>query len=244
MKIVFRPTQTLCGPKMLAQPRKSMIFGNRMASHYAPAFIEYCRGTPLEEISMIMGIPEGTLRSRASEEKWNQLRDSLPARLGMDLAVEPQGREKAQAQAMLMQKNREENYALWCKLRGEAAGVIEDLCAGKLKFTRYFHNRGSVVEHVCEPTMADRTALANYLQMIAMGTYAALGDRGATTGAKDGADAFRDATQAPAITIVLPGVISAPREDRTEVQVAPGLVAVTHRNVVDAEVVSETSSKT
>jgi hypothetical protein len=206
-----------------------------MAYNYALAFLEFCKGTETSDISHILGIPEDVLANKMALERWPVLRDTLPAVLP-DVVVAPQGKEKFEAQAQVLQENREENYRLWCLLRSDAARVITDLVEGRLRFKRYWHNRGAIIEKEVEPTMADRNALANYLQIIANGSYLALGDRGATD-SRSGGDIGAAATQAPAITIVMPGAVSLPREHRQEIQLTNQVKVETAKTVVDAEVV-------
>lgn len=185
-------------------------------NNYAAAFVEYCKGMPVEEISQSFGILEQTLRQKISEQKWavlaNQVKEETALMLRGETGI---GRspDKVEARAAVIQENRERNYSLWCELRDEAAEVIHALRAGKLRFKKYWNNKGQIIEKETAPTMNDRTALASYLQMIAMGTYQALGDKGVISGAK--MDGIGDNPQGvPQITIVLPGAICAPREER------------------------------
>lgn len=205
--------------------------------NWTAAFVEYCKGTPIEDIATVLDIPEDTVRRKMHSDRWEMQRTNLP--LPATLGGGNVARDNARMEIML--KNREENYELWRKLRDDAARVITDLVDGRLAFKKYWHNKGQIVEHVCEPTMADRTSLANYLQLIANGSYAALGDRGATTGAKDEASVGAAAAQAPAITIVLPGAVSVPRDQRQTVEITSNckaevgpVVDVESRDVVDS----------
>lgn len=206
-----------------------------MAYNYAQAFVEYCRGTSLEEISHILAIPEETLKARSIQEGWTRLRNSLPQELP---AVVPQGELQIAARAQLLQENRDENYKGWVTLRSHALKVINELANGELKITRRWHNRGQIVEKVCEPSIAEMTALANYYQIICNGSYLALGDRGATEGASSRGGTEGSAAHAPAITIVLPGAVSVPREQRAEILVESPPAVVAEKRVVDAEVVT------
>jgi hypothetical protein len=214
-----------------------------MAIHnYSLAFVEYCRGTPVQDIAHILCIPEETLENKIRSEQWGRLRDELPARLP-EVAVAPQGAQQLAVRAQLLQENREKNFELWCKLRSDAEGIIDALLAPRLKFKRYWHNKGSIVEKECDVTMADRTALANYLGLIAQGTYLALGDRGATqNGPGSGGDTGGAAAVAPAITIVLPGAVCRPREERSEIQIAPGVTVQKPAQVVDVEEIKPDST--
>lgn len=206
-----------------------------MRNNYALAFVEYCKGTATEEIALILNLPLETLKNKISEESWYRLKSALPTVLP-DVVVAPQGEKQLAARAQLLQHNREVNYAGWVELREHALKLIGDLQKGSLSFKRYWHNKGQIVEKVCEPSMADVQAIANYYQMICNGTYLALGDRGATDGSgRTGGDAGGVAAQAPAITIVLPGAVSVPRDQRTEVVITPSVPAQVERPIVDVE---------
>lgn len=207
-----------------------------MRYNYPLAFVEYCKGSTVEDIATLVGIPEDTLRRKIVDEHWATLKRDLPVALP---AAEDSNNRVAKV-AQLMQENREENYRLWCSLRSDAAKLIEDLVEDRLRFKRFFHNKGAVIEHTHTPTMADRNAMAQYLQIIANGSYLALGDRGAAEG-RSGADTGGNAVQAPAITIFLPGAVSLPREQRSTVEVTSTLKvekpSAPKGPIVDAEVV-------
>lgn len=206
-----------------------------MAYNYALAFVEYCKGTPLEEVALVLGIPEETLRNRAMTEHWSRVASELPAKIP-NLTVVPQGKGKLEAQALLLQENREENYKGWVEMRSHALKLIKDLGEGKLKMKRYWHNRGAIIERECELSIADMTALANYYQIICNGSYLALGDRGATDGGSSKGGMEGVAAHAPAITIVLPGAVSVPRDQRAEVHITSTVKAKVEQPIVEAEV--------
>jgi hypothetical protein len=206
--------------------------------NHAAAFVEFARGTPIPEIAMMLAIPEDNLRKHACMEKWTELVSNLPATIGPSDITGQRGSaalKKSEAQLRAIEHNRAKNLQLWHLLREDAENIIHALIEGRLKFKRYWHNKGSIVEKECEVTMADRNALANYLQVIAAGTYTALGDRVAT-GMNDKDATSGQASQAPTINIVLPNAINRPREQRNIVEITPQLTVETTQTV-DAEVI-------
>lgn len=188
--------------------------------NYAAIFAEYCNGASLENLAEVFGVETDVLRRIANEQKWSVLASKVQEKAfalvksnGDSAMVLGSTPDKIEARAMVIQENREKNYRLWCRLRDEAGEVIMALAERRLKFKKYWNNKGQIVEKEVDPTMNDRTALASYFQMIAMGTYQALGDKGVISGAK--MDGIGDNPSAvPQITIVLPGAICAPREER------------------------------
>jgi len=184
---------------------------SQQAYKWPAAFVAFCNGAPLEEVSALFNIPFSTISDRAKNEGWIALRKQLP------LAMLPgDGEAPAETNARLkaIQENREANYRAWAKLRDEAIGVIDRLCSGELKLEKQFHNRGSVVRADVDPTIVDRVNLATYLQTIANGTYRALGDVVAAEKAVQDAPAGTATAGAPQITIILPGAIAKPRSER------------------------------
>jgi len=100
---------------------------------------------------------------------------------------------------------RDDLVALLLKMRGDDG----------LQCMRYWHNRGAIVEHTCDLSFADRSALANYATQIANLTYQALGDHRASGGKSD-EPAGGVAANTPSITVILPGAVGLPRPERTE----------------------------
>jgi len=176
------------------------------------AFVAYCHGCPLDEIAQVYGMELAVLDARIRAENWQKLRASLPL-----VAREAPGRvEKptdGAAKLALIQQNRLDNLAGWVKLRDHALDMIERLRTGTLKMEKIFCNKYGVQRAETNLTTGDFVNLATYLQTISQGTYRALGDFEAQDKVRQ--DVLVSAqSPAPAITIILPGVISAPREQR------------------------------
>lgn len=181
--------------------------------NWAEAFTHFCGGLPLEDIASMMLIPLDKLEARHRNERWPTLKAKVEAQM---LSLVPTHPDDIAKRALLVQANREKNFEMWSKLRGEAAELIDQLIEtkGVAMFKKYWHNKGQIVEHACDASMADRQAIANYLQIICQGTYAALGDRISSSGAKDGEP---DRTNGPQniVQIILPEYIAKPRSERS-----------------------------
>jgi hypothetical protein len=173
-------------------------------------FVAYCNGCPPEELAQVYEVGLPALLNRIGYEGWAKLRQGMP----QSAAIAAEKPNESLFRLKRIQDNRQKNLEGWVKLREEAMKVIDDLCAGKLSTIQLFHNKGDVVEGEKPFTMAERVNLATYLRTIADGTYRALGD--ITACEKPGQDnlAGAGAGATPSITIILPGVISAPREQR------------------------------
>jgi hypothetical protein len=182
------------------------------AYNWAEAFTHYCGGLPLEDISHMMNIPLEKVEARHQRERWPMMKGKVEAQM---LKLVPTHPDDIAKRGLMVQANREKNYELWCKLREEVAGIIDQLreTGGAAMFKKYWHNKGQIVEHACDASMSDRLAIANYLQVIAQGTYAALGDRVSSSGAKDGEPSASNSGQ-PIIQIILPEFIAKPRAER------------------------------
>lgn len=190
------------------------------------AFVAYCNGAPEEEISQIFDIPEGTLRNRMVMENWRKLRDEvLVCRAGQESALPA----KVDAKLKLIQENRAENLKVFGKLREHLLKVVTALAEGTgeapgLALEKQWHNKGSVVRAAVAPGPGDWVNIATYARTVAEGTYRALGDFAAQE--KPGSDAPTGAAPptAPAITIILPAAIAAPRQERVIEEDKPGQV--------------------
>lgn len=184
------------------------------AYNWAEAFTHYCGGLPLEDISHLMNIPLEKVEARARRERWPMMKSKVEAQMLSLVPVHPDDIAK---RGLLVQANREKNFEVWAKLREEAIEIVDLLreTKGKGMFKKYWHNKGSIVEHECDASMSDRQAIANYLQIICQGTYAALGDRVSSSGAKDGEPSAGNNGQ-PVIQIILPEFIAKPRAEREE----------------------------
>lgn len=184
--------------------------------HWQAAFVAYCNGTPEDEISQVFSIPLASLRERMRAEGWAGLRTKMPMALqttapGGALSVPAE----AEAKLTLIKENRQKNLAAWSELREHAVEMIQALRTGSLKMEKQFHNKGAVVRADVDPGPGDWVNIAAYLQTISQGTYRALGDM--TAQDKPGQDSPAgqiNAPQGPAITIILPGAVAQPRQER------------------------------
>lgn len=185
--------------------------------NWAEAFSQYCQGVSLPDIAAMLQISEHRLEVKASSERWPTLKARVEAASQSLVPVSP---DEIARRASLIQENREKNYRAWCDLRDDALDLITELRSSKGKgmVKKLFHFKGDVVEHTTDMSIAERATFGNYLQVISQGTYAALGDRVCSTGAKD--DATSNPTGTPGITIILPGVIAKPRGTADEKKVA------------------------
>lgn len=176
------------------------------------AFVAFCNGAPEDEIAHIFSIPMETLKARMNAEGWAKLRTKLPLATvhGESLPA------KTEAKLKLIEQNRAENLRVFAELRDDLLEVVAKLRSGELKLEKQFHNKGSVVRADVDPSIVDRVNLATYAQTIANGTYRALGDfQGQEKPGQDAA-AGSAAPSGPAITIILPGAIATPRQQRPE----------------------------
>lgn len=195
--------------------------------NFVGAFLAFSHGTPEAEICSTFSIPPATLREAMRKQKWVEMAKNLP------LAIPEVGGNEGKAKLSLVLKNRENNLKMAEKLREDALSVIDDLLDGRQGKTRpdgspagtvkrYWHNRGMIIEKDVPMGLQDRVALANYVTMIQNLTYRALGDKAAAEGGAS--DRAVDTPAPPSITIVLPGAIGAPRNQREEKTLGAGQV--------------------
>lgn len=193
------------------------------------AFVMFCHGTPFEEIAAALDIPIKSLRQKASADQWVKHRANLPVAVQasvnavandeLPISTTEKNRVESgipigQARLQAIVENREKNLKIWDKLREVAIKQIEALGAGTLKVQKVFCFKGMVVTHDAAPGPGDWVNIATFLQTISQGTYRALGDfQGPEKGQDAAAGALHPPT-APAVTIILPAAISAPREER------------------------------
>lgn len=178
------------------------------------AFVAYCNSAPEDEISQIFSIPLPALKERMTKENWHKLREDV---LVNALAkADSRLPTKVEARLAIIQANRDENLKAFTKLREHALEMIGALAERRLKLEKQFFapKLGTVVRADVDPGPGDWVNIATYLRTIAEGTYRALGDTAPGEKAGSDAPAGTQLPQPPAITIILPGAIASPREDR------------------------------
>lgn len=168
----------------------------------AAAFVEYSKGTALDEISHALAIPMHILERWCHEENWAQLAPKIPQ---LAVALRDDQAERAMER---IKDNREKNLAIAQALQQDLLDVIEKLRTGKLKTKKVFA-KGLTIE--LEPTLRDRCDLALYARNVAEMSYRALGDVVETAKNTQGENGSASAGQ---ITIILPPAVAAPREER------------------------------
>ena len=177
---------------------------------------------PSRSLPKSTGRPRGKSFSASSRENWKANRLSLALVNNIDTsltATDASGRssldilsDDAKEQALAVKENRKKHLRMARLHYEELHEVDKELRYGTLTTEKVFNNKGMIVRAEMKPSIADRVNLAGYAQTIANISYRALGDVAATDKASDpGRDGH---VQAPAITIILPGVIAEPRQDR------------------------------
>lgn len=212
------------------------------------AFVAYCNAVPEEEISTAFNIPIPSLKLHMSQHGWAKLRVKMPPSEALVpssaesmLPAIPDARE-AKLAALL--SNREKNLKVFEELRNDLIEVVTAVRDGTFKLERYWHFKGMIVtKNDVNLTMSDRLNLAAYAKTIAEGTYRALGDFAAAE--KVGQDVPAGQASAPAITIILPGAISCPRNEREIVgvkQMKGQVIDLTEAAAFTADVAKEQSA--
>jgi hypothetical protein len=178
------------------------------------AFVEYARGSSLEEISQAMVIPLEELKRWCRNERW----DVLAPKLSLATATNASPLVDDETARKRIAENRERNLETAQKLQRDLLEVVTKLRAGTLKSRRVFAN-GTEIE--VEPTLRDRCDLALYARNVADISYRALGDAESTKNpSTDPA-----APLAGQITIILPPLLAAPREKQA-VEVESGMTVM------------------
>lgn len=188
------------------------------------AFVAFCAGAPIDEISAIFEIPLSTLQSKMTSAGWNGLRGKLPLVTMEQWNPSALAENRAAAESALparinakleaIEANRQENLKVFTALRDHLIENLRDLQAGKLVVERIFHNKGMITRAEAAPGPSDWVNISTYARTIADGTYRALGDfQGQEKMGQDAAAGTATAPQ-PSITIILPGAIAQPRQER------------------------------
>lgn len=186
--------------------------------NWAAMFVAFCHNCPAEEIAQIYGVELPTLQQRISREGWAALREKSLI-TATDLQAMIASPSAGLLKLRIIEENRLENLKVFTKLREHLVEVVAKLRNGTLKMEKLFHNAkgGFVLREEVEPSPGDFVNIATYARTISDGTYRALGDFQAQEKAEQDAPAGQAA--APSITIILPAVISAPRDQRNITEV-------------------------
>jgi hypothetical protein len=171
--------------------------------NYAAAFVEYCKGTPVEDIALALAIPLETLKAKIRTEAWQ--------RLSGEMALSLVPAKRAERDLAKIEDNRTKNMQIAELLQRDAFELAGRLLKGELKM-KFVTPKGDVVE--LEPTAKDRKNIAEYANRVAEMTYRALGDSEKPAHNADGQAAQGGPT---VITINLPPQIGVPRAERLPV---------------------------
>lgn len=229
MKITDNPAQgeaPLITPAAEPDLEKPVRAPKASEVNWSAVFAAYCNGGETHEIAEQFGISHGSLITRANKESWKGLRLSMPLVTSIQtpdgltahgssahdlLPVEVKSNINA------VRENRERNLEAFIGLQEDLLDTVKSLRAGTLMTKKAFklkdEDGNERVEVVEIPIgLSERAILANYALAVANGTYRALGDsivEGKTAGAGNDGNPLP-----PAITIILPGVIAKPRDER------------------------------
>ena len=186
-------------------------------SSWAAIFVAYCNGAPVDELAQIFDVEIDQVKNRIHHEKWAALRANLP--LGETLKSDSEMKGVSEIRLAAIQANREKNLAAWSVLRGHVISVIEKLAAGTLKMEKVFNSKGIITRvDDLEPTTGDLVNIATALRTATDGTYRAIGDfQAQDKPVQDGS--VNGQPPPPSITIILPSVISQPRDTSPKSQV-------------------------
>jgi hypothetical protein len=186
-----------------------------MAYNYTGAFCGFIRGATPGEIAEEFKIPLKSLTAKIRQEGWRGLANRMAGRIAADSTPTDDALSRIEA-------NRAKNYEIAAKLREHVIEMVIALCAGTLRIKKQFQYKGQIVEYEAEPGPADWLNIAAYARTAFDLTYRSLGDFGANGGYKADASPGTPPPAQPMTTIVLPSVISRPREERgAEIDCAP-----------------------
>ncbi|HXJ55237.1 MAG TPA: hypothetical protein VNU68_01110 [Verrucomicrobiae bacterium] len=165
--------------------------------NYGLAFVEFCRGISLEDISSILNIPLKTLRTHARQNGWRKLADTLASRLAQSSTT-----PKAEQEIQRVRENRERNYQTAQKLREDLDRTVDALLDGSLRVGKVLSNGSQVF---VLPSIKDRLELATYAKHVAELSYRALGDTVSVPGPDTAPQPM------PTVQINLPAAVALPR---------------------------------
>lgn len=170
---------------------------------WSAAFLAFCKGFTVPQISGVYGIPERTLEARAVDEHWAALASELT------VAKTPsQATRELKASLEDLEANRSKNLRVFERLRNVLSEKITQLERGELKIVKPFFSArtGEVTTAEIDPAPADLVQIAQAAKLVAEGTYRALGDAVAAEGVAGGKVSSGDGTRQ--ITIYLPTLVA------------------------------------
>lgn len=167
--------------------------------NWSAAFLEYLNGSSFADISSLLCIPLHRITRRARDERWAKLVTKLTPP-----ALDSPGDDREKTIERI-QQNRERNFASAQKLQADVVEQVDKLREGSLIVKRQTAT-GQTIE--LPAGLKERVDLANYARTVAELSYRALGDGlpGHGTGAIT--------NEHGAITVIIPDVIAAPRDER------------------------------
>ena len=183
------------------------------------AFVEYCNGTSIPDCALIFEIPVDALRNYATSQRWELRRQEKAIIKNAPNALKSS--EEIERKARLSREIREEIIAAYRPLLRDAGKVALAIQDGTATKEKQWHNKGAVVRADCPLELADKQIAAQYIATIANGIYSALGESSGAAGAAKlgGHSGDSGSMAAPSVTIVLPGVIGAPRQEREAITI-------------------------
>jgi len=183
------------------------------------AFVEYCNGTSIPDCALIFEIPVDTLRNYATSQRWELRRQEKAIIKNAPNALKSS--EEIERKARLSREIREEIIAAYRPLLRDAARLNQAIFEGTATVERQWAQKGAVVRADCPVSIPERQIAAQYLATIANGIYSAMGESSGAAGAAKLGNAGDGGHSgaAPSVTIVLPGVIGAPRQERETVTI-------------------------
>lgn len=185
--------------------------------NWCGAFVEYCRGSSLDDVAAIHEIPLPTLRARADADSWelNRLKAvSTFKKLDATPYLKPDDIEKRQA---ISREVRAETIEIAKLLMKDARRVAESIAEDGGTTERQWQFQGQVIRADIPMTSSEKLQFATYVQSLANTIYSALGE--SQGGGRPSEGGNMQTSNQPHVTIVLPGVIGAPRAEREAITI-------------------------
>lgn len=201
--------------------------------NYVEAFAAYCRGKTIDDICESYDIPKAALFKRMEEDNWVGLRTIM---VSVPVIRRPDLHPLAEARLNLIEEHRMTVLQNAKSLQRHLGTLLGQLAEGKLMVKKVQLNAkaGSWAEIDVPPSTGDLVNIATYAKIVAELGYRALGDLAG--GEKGSPDAPAGAgSQTPAVTIILPGAIGAPRDQRGKTVIDLRPEAAVNERVVTEE---------